>query len=625
MSTLGICLTTLFATWIVKTWLDYRRIGARDGIHQILNSPTTLLSNSSDLSSLPGLSSSSTFVLGQFQFWLNKRRWYDSGWDVCAAISLFPNVKTTYVVGDPEVFKKIASSRSSFPKSTDRYSVLRVFGRNIVTEEGEEWKKYKRICAPAFNERNNRLVWDCSISTMSEFFEEVWRSGREDMTGAVKEITVDDFKVPCAQFTLHVIGAAAFGQKLSWKQANKSHSSLSFEVSSRPAATSVPMSKITSISPHTESPDEKTKLPKRMPIEKIFEIISEDLFFKLIIPDWILRNAEWMLFPLPRFKDKLIRVREAFDGLNEFLQDIINARRNVDAETSTGSAQRSDLFSNLIHANDQDAEAQNSKNNDGESLNRVWDSETGQYVKFNEEEGDDIADKESEKRKLSDVEMMGNIFIFLLAGHETSAHTTCFAFALLALYEEEQEKLYQHIMSVCPDGRTPTYEDLPKLTRTMAVLQETLRLFAPVIGIPKRSAEDMTLVATNRHTGEVLRIPVERDAQIMLHTPGIHYNPKYWDNPADFNPNRFMPPSNWPREAFASFSSGTRACIGRRFAEIESIAIITMLVIKYRVRIKPENRYKGETFEQRKERVLHSRSGITLTPVRVPLVFTPRR
>lgn len=57
--------------------------------------------------------------------------------------------------------------------------------------------------------------------------------------------------------------------------------------------------------------------------------------------------------------------------------------------------------------------------------------------------------------KLSESELSGNIFIFLLAGHETTAHTLAFTFGLLALYPDEQEKLYQQIVSVMPKGRNP--------------------------------------------------------------------------------------------------------------------------------------------------------------------------
>ena len=89
------------------------------------------------------------------------------------------------------------------------------------------------------------------------------------------------------------------------------------------------------------------------------------------------------------------------------------------------------------------------------------------------------------------------------------------------------------------------------------------------------------------------------------------------------------------------FSAGPRACIGRRFTETESVAVLTMLILKYRIGILEEPQYKHETKEDRWNRVLKSKSGVTMTcvfqytdtdrdsptmrrPIRVPLVFTKR-
>jgi cytochrome P450 len=109
-------------------------------------------------------------------------------------------------------------------------------------------------------------------------------------------------------------------------------------------------------------------------------------------------------------------------------------------------------------------------------------------------------------------DLLGNIFVFLFAGklfhfvtdfplslgrgHETTASVMSFAISLLATHPEEQEELYKHVRSVVPDGRLPvrrssfhyslltlvyqTYQDVPKLTRVLAVINETLRLFPPV-------------------------------------------------------------------------------------------------------------------------------------------------
>ncbi|KAK7453294.1 hypothetical protein VKT23_011969 [Stygiomarasmius scandens] len=586
--------------WVVRSWVQYKAVSRRDEIRRI-RGPTTFFPNDSDLSSVFG--SSSTLTLGQLQFWLCKRRWYKtSGWDIAAALSFFPRVRITYLISDPGLVKRITSSRAEFPKSTEQYSVLRMFGRNIVTEEDEEWKKYKRICAPAFSERNNRLVWDYALRTMSEFFDDVWLA---DKVGNKTDVVVEDFKVPCTQFTLRILVAAAFGQLLSWKYVDTSYTSFMESSSTSPVHSLVQK-------PAGNSSD-------KLAIEEIFEIISEDLFLKLVFPEWLLRNAEWALLPFGKLRNRVIRVRKAFDGLQTYMKDIITTRNSGASSSgsslmSSDSEKKADLFSNLIEANESDGELK-----DGQ----VWDSELGEYVS---------PDANSPKKqtgtsgnaKLTDAELMGNIFIFLLAGHETTAHSVCYAMALLALYPDEQEKLYQHILSVCPLDQLPRYDDLPQLTRSMAVVQEALRLFPPVIGIPKKSAEDTSFVVTNPETGEQVTIPVERGEQIVLHVPGVHYNPRYWKNPGEFSPDRFMPGSNWPRDAFVPFSAGARSCLGRRFAEIESVAIITMLTLKYRVKVKEEAKFRNETSEETKERILKSRNGITLTPLRVPLAFTRR-
>ena len=59
--------------------------------------------------------------------------------------------------------------------------------------------------------------------------------------------------------------------------------------------------------------------------------------------------------------------------------------------------------------------------------------------------------------------MSGNVLIFQLAGHETTAHTLGFALGLLAIHTDVQDKLYEHIKGVCKDGRVP-------VSRTLAFL-----------------------------------------------------------------------------------------------------------------------------------------------------------
>jgi len=230
-------------------------------------------------------------------------------------------------------------------------------------------------------------------------------------------------------------------------------------------------------------------------------------------------------------------------------------------------------------------------------------------------------DHDADRVALTESELISNIYMFLVAGHETTANTLCFGLALLALYPDEQEKLFEHIKSVTK-GSLPTYADMPLLTRSLAVFYEALRLFPPVTGIPKFAAEDTTLVTSNIH-GEKTTVPVPKGTGIVIDTPGIHYNPRYWKDPHTFNPSRFLA-TDWPRDAFIPFSSGARSCIGRKFAETEGVAALSILVSQYKMTVKEEPQFAAETFEERKTRVLAARIGLTTTPVRVPLVFTRR-
>jgi len=102
----------------------------------------------------------------------------------------------------------VITSRAKFPKDVDHYAVLASFGANIVVSEGEEWKKYRKIVAPAFSEvspefnwspkaeydfqRNNKLVWDETTRIMTDLFDIVW--------GDKSEIVVDH----CVDITLPV-------------------------------------------------------------------------------------------------------------------------------------------------------------------------------------------------------------------------------------------------------------------------------------------------------------------------------------------------------------------------------------------------------------------------------------
>ncbi|PPQ65685.1 hypothetical protein CVT26_000317 [Gymnopilus dilepis] len=440
------------------------------------------------------------------------------GFDIRTSISILPDIRIGVELADAAAIKEVTLSRARFPKPVHHYRALTFYGHNIVASEGEEWKKYRKISAPAFSDRNNKMVWDATVEIMRGLFSDVW--GGRDV------ITVDhcvDITLPIALF---VIGAAeGFGRTISWK--------------------------------------EDTKIPPghSMTFKDALHVVTTDFFIKLIVPPWAMGLTQ-----------RTRTCRTAFAELRQYMSEMIQTRQKEE------KAERHDLFSSLLEANDHTLDV----------------------------------------TTLTEDELIGNIYIFLVAGHETTAHTLCFTFAMLALYPEEQEKLYEHIRSVLPRDKIPSYEEMPLFTYSMAVFYETLRMFPPVTGIPKEAAEDTSLLTTGAN-GQQVRVPIPKGTDITISTPGLHFNLQasqviVYRETFNFENGVYIPSSY----------SGARACLGRKFFETEGIAILTMLVSQYKISVKEEPQFAGETFEQRKSRILAARAGLTVTPLRVPLVFTRR-
>ena len=104
-----------------------------------------------------------------------------------------------------------------------------------------------------------------------------------------------------------------------------------------------------------------------------------------------------------------------------------------------------------------------------------------------------LLDSQAGQEGLTDSEIVGNTYIYLIAGHETTSYSLAWTLALLASYPEFQEMAFQEIMEHDPAGDT-TILDYPKFRFILACYYETLRLFPPVQQIPKVVAEDLHVV-----------------------------------------------------------------------------------------------------------------------------------
>ncbi|KAI9150768.1 Cytochrome P450 2J3 [Paramyrothecium foliicola] len=224
---------------------------------------------------------------------------------------------------------------------------------------------------------------------------------------------------------------------------------------------------------------------------------------------------------------------------------------------------------------------------------------------------------------LSEEEIIGNIFIFVVAGHETTSNTLAFTLAFLAIYPEWQERLYQEILKTCKQG-LPSYQDINALPLVLATCYEAIRLRDIVMTLPKVASEDLAVpYKTWTLGGEVterVRI-IPKGSHVVIDPPASQRNPYYWDDAMEFRPTRHILGQVVNSENFIGFSRGERKCIGKRFAEVEMVCFLSHLVHSFTWVAIP---LEGETKEQMVKRILSGRETLSLRPGSFNLNFTKR-
>jgi cytochrome P450 len=172
-------------------------------------------------------------------------------------------------------------------------------------------------------------------------------------------------------------------------------------------------------------------------------------------------------------------------------------------------------------------------------------------------------------------EMIDQVAIFFLAGHETSASALAWTLYLLAMHPDWQEQAAAEAVGIAPHFGT-----LSRLRVTRDIFREGLRLYPPV---------PMMVRETTR--GEVFRErEVAKGAQVVLSPWHLHRHERLWDNPDGFDPGRWQTENGrqCAREAYLPFSAGPRVCTGAGFAMAEGVLLLAMLLRRFRFDMVPE-------------------------------------
>lgn len=168
---------------------------------------------------------------------------------------------------------------------------------------------------------------------------------------------------------------------------------------------------------------------------------------------------------------------------------------------------------------------------------------------------------QDEAGNLSDAALRDEAMTLFLAGHETTALALTYVLRLLAQHPAEAAKLREEVDRVL-GSRPATFADSSTLPYTRAVLDEALRLFPPAWGLGREALVDTV----------VSGVFVPRGTQVLLAPWVMHRDPRFFDEPERFWPERWLGgASELPRYVYLPFGAGPRVCIGNHFALVEAV------------------------------------------------------
>ena len=266
---------------------------------------------------------------------------------------------------------------------------------------------------------------------------------------------------------------------------------------------------------------------------KIFEAFTR---FQALTP----RIVNQVIFKLPRLFTPWLAIRRSNQAAREIrshLEAFIRPRYEAHQPGNPGPQQ--DILASLLDAVDPD---------------------TGQGFSFDE--------------------LVDQVAMLFLAGHETSASALAWSLYLISMSPEIQERMHAEAVAVLGD-KDPDYSDIKQMALVWNVFRETLRLYPPVGFFARQASETQTMRDKTVHA----------DASVVIAPWLIHRHRDLWERPDEFDPDRYS--SDSAKEslkcAYLPFGLGPRVCMGATFALQEAGLILATLVKRYRFEALPDH------------------------------------
>ncbi|KAM7203148.1 cytochrome P450 oxidoreductase [Naviculisporaceae sp. PSN 640] len=456
----------------------------------------------------------------------------------------------------------VMNRRNDFTKPRDKYKILEPYGPNVATAEGATYRFHVRVTAPPFS--------DLSGVNDLVWAETLFQTKRLSQLWA--ENPTRDLDMDVNGLTLAVISRAGFGMSLHRGEEKQSS--------------------------HRE--DINHPAGYKISFLQAIHGTTANMVSILMLPGWLLN-----LIPPMR------EAHVAHSQLGKYLRQMIRSeRKRLQADENH---QSSKARGNLLTAVMRSSFSLNVGDDSGKEAN----GGAGAVAV--------TAAPKVRKEAFTEDEVLGNLFIYLLAGYETTANAISYGLACLALHPDVQENVIKEVDSVYAMAEKAGSPDLSytehfdELQYLYGFMYEVFRLYPGVTLITKVALKPETITVThhssrsssNSTTPRTTTHVLPPGTRVYLSAPAVHYHPTYWPDPTKLDPYRWINHSytynntntnnhndndsktsttvtaadktRHMRGTLLTFSDGARSCLGRKFAQAEYVAFFAALLREYRV------------------------------------------